>query len=249
MILRNFVLLPIFVAGIIIFALPIYFRIFNVGNFVGITFFSVATLVTIFWNKITPLLEIKFFRITASIILGIVAVLLVIFVVVSAFMIAEIRNSPPENSTLIVLGCKVKGETPSLMLEKRLLAALDYLEKNENTFCVVSGGQGADEAISEALAMQRFLVQNGISSGRIILEDKSTSTFENLSFSLKLLEKNGLDKGNLTIVSSEFHLLRASVIAKKLGLETTSLPAKTSWYLFPTYWLRDAMGNVYEFIF
>lgn len=84
---------------------------------------------------------------------------------------------------VVVLGAHVKGELPSKALLKRLEAALDYGEKNPETKLVLSGGQGFGENITEALCMKRYLVKNGISSDRLILEEKSTDTRENLKFS------------------------------------------------------------------
>ena len=134
------------------------------------------------------------------------------------------QEVPTEADYVIVLGARVKGTIPSLSLQYRIDAAAQYLLKNEETIVIVSGGQGPDEDLSEAEAMRRGLVSQGIKAERILLEDQSTSTYENIAFSKKLIP-SGLETGLL--VSNDYHLYRAGLIAKKAGLKVTGLPAKT----------------------
>lgn len=134
------------------------------------------------------------------------------------------QEIPTDADYVIVLGARVNGTVPSLSLQYRIDAAAQYLLKNEETIVIVSGGQGPDEDISEAEAMRKGLVAQGIEAERIILEDQSTSTYENIIFSKKLISR-GLETGLL--VSNDYHLYRAGLIAKKEGLVVTGLPAKT----------------------
>ena len=158
-------------------------------------------------------------------------------------------NRPPDgNTTVIVLGCKVRGEEPSLMLRQRIMTAYRYLDQNPSAMCIVSGGQGADELISEAESMKRVLVEQGISEDRIILEDRSTGTDENIRFSIEKMNEYGIS-GSVTIVTNEFHQLRAKLIADKYGLESYSVSARTSLWLLPTYWLREWFGVCYQIVF
>lgn len=124
----------------------------------------------------------------------------------------------------LVLGAKVNGEIPSLSLQYRLEAALRYAKQHPNVKLVLSGGQGPDELISEAEAMKRYLVAHGISEGRLILEKNSSSTYENISFSKKLLPNS---VSGITIITSDYHLARARKIASRLGLETDAVAAET----------------------
>lgn len=124
----------------------------------------------------------------------------------------------------IVLGAKVNGETPSLSLQYRLEAALQYAEKYSFVKLVLSGGQGPDELISEAEAMRRYFINHGISEDRLVLEKKSSSTYENIFYSKTLLPPS--NKG-VTIITSDYHLARARKIAVKLGLETDVVEAET----------------------
>lgn len=139
-------------------------------------------------------------------------------------------GSPQEEVPyLVVLGAKVREDGPSVSLWDRIYAAADYLNAHPDTIAIVSGGQGTDEPITEAQAMYDELVKLGIPEERIWMEDKATSTDENMRFSLELIEeKTGSRPEKLGILSSEYHLYRASLMAKKLGIGFVGVPAKTS---------------------
>ena len=124
----------------------------------------------------------------------------------------------------IILGAKVNGETPSLTLRYRLEEALTYAEAHPDVKFILSGGQGPDEDIAEGEAMRRFLTERGVQEERLLLETESTSTYENLLYSKELLPD---DVNAVTIITSDFHLARARMIADSLDLETDALPAKT----------------------
>lgn len=129
------------------------------------------------------------------------------------------------NAYAIVLGARVKGNgEPSLSLQYRLETAVEYLQKNSHVKVIVSGGQGKEEPMSEAERMYTYLLEAGIAKERIIQEDASTSTYENLLFSKELLPE---DEKGLTIISSDFHLARAQYLAEKLDLEVDVVPAQT----------------------
>lgn len=131
------------------------------------------------------------------------------------------------------------------MLSERLEVAFEYLEDNPDVLCIVTGGQGENEDITEAKAMKDYLVNKGIDDFRILIEDKATSTVQNLEFSKKILDENNFGY-NITIVTDGFHQYRASLIAKDLGLKPNALSAKTKPYLLPTYWVREWFGIAYE---
>ena len=149
---------------------------------------------------------------------------------------------------LIVLGCGVNGDRPSLMLTERLDAAYDYLNTHEEVVCILSGGQGKGENISEAECMYRYLTEKGIARDRLYKEDRSTSTRENLLYSKKIIEEKNLDP-QVIIVTNEFHEYRASVIAEHTGIKPSAVCGKTAWWLLPTYYLRELYGIVFEWIF
>lgn len=129
-----------------------------------------------------------------------------------------------KHSYAIILGAKVNGSIPSRSLQYRLDAAVQYSHEYPNVRFVLSGGQGPDEQLSEAEAMKNYLIEKGIEESRLILETTSSSTYENILFSKKLLP-DSID--HVTIITSDYHLARSRKIAHQLGLETDALAAKT----------------------
>ena len=130
---------------------------------------------------------------------------------------------------VVVLGAKVNKQGPSVSLWDRICAAYEYAETHPNTILILSGGQGTDEPITEAECMYRELVNLGIDPKRIWIEDEATSTWENINFTLDLIEeKTGQRPQKLGILSSEYHLFRASLFAKKCDVEFVGIPAPTS---------------------
>lgn len=142
---------------------------------------------------------------------------------------------------VVVLGAGVNGTEPSLSLRNRIDAAYDYLTAYPTAICVVSGGQGTGEQITEASCMQRELVARGIASSRIWMEDAATNTRENIRFSLDLIEKKTGDRPTeIGLISSEYHLYRAGLLAKAEGVNACGIPAKTTWItLRVNYYLRE----------
>lgn len=130
---------------------------------------------------------------------------------------------------MVVLGAKVNPNGPSVSLWDRICGAYTYLEEHPQTIAVLSGGQGSDEPITEAECMYRELVALGIDPKRLWIEDDATSTWENLNFTLNLIEeKTGERPQKLGVLSSEYHLFRASLFAKACNVEFVGIPAKTS---------------------
>ena len=130
---------------------------------------------------------------------------------------------------IIVLGAHVQGTRLTLALLERTRRALQYLKENPETKAVLSGGQGEGEDISEAQAMCNYLVEHGIDRERLILEGRSTSTTENLKFSLEII---GLDH-SVGVVTNNFHVFRGTAIGKKCGCkEIYPIPSRyRSWRL------------------
>lgn len=145
---------------------------------------------------------------------------------------------------VIVLGAGVNGTEPSLTLRERINSAYDYLSKNPEAVAILSGGQGEHEDITEAACMYQELTELGIRPDQLIVEDQSTSTIENLQFSLDAVEsENGFRPNRIGIISSEYHLFRATQFAKDLGLDPIGIPAKTTWIpLRINYYLREIVA-------
>jgi uncharacterized SAM-binding protein YcdF (DUF218 family) len=132
--------------------------------------------------------------------------------------------APEKADYLIVLGARVKGTVPSLALQARIDRAAEYLKENEETIAIASGGKGRGEDISEAESIKNELIALGIDRSRILIEDQSTDTYENIGFSKKLIPQ-GATSGLL--VTNDFHIFRAKMIAANEGLDLNGLPAKT----------------------
>lgn len=172
------------------------------------------------------------------------AICLMIFVVTEVRIIgAMTTRSQKDLDYIVVLGAGLHGTEPSNPYKARLKRAAEYLKENEGTVAVLSGGQGSDEAISEALAAKNVLVdQYGIDESRLILEEKSRDTEQNLKYSLEII---GDPDACVGIVTNGFHELRAMSIAGEVGYENVySVPAQT---LFPVgihYCVREFFGMV-----
>lgn len=238
------------IIGAVLFSIPfVFYGIMNIGNFTGIVLSAVLIVWGILPEKTADILSLIWSRFVGKILIVIlcaaVSLIAVFTVVETACMIHAANIKPDENSTLVVLGCRVYGEKASLMLSERINAAYIYLTEHSDTPCVLSGGKGDDEGISEAECMRRELLLKGISPDRLYMEDRSTSTRENLSFSLEIIKENSLPE-NIAIVTNEFHCYRAGRVAKSVGIDYSCVPAHTALWLLPTYYVRDLYGILYE---
>ena len=155
---------------------------------------------------------------------------LLIVGITEAIVIAFSFGNPKEQvDYMVVLGAKVNADGPSVSLWDRICGAYTYLEEHPDVIAVLSDGQGTDEPITEAECMYRELVSLGIDPQRLWIEDEATSTWENLHFSLDLIEeKTGRRPTELGVLSSEYHLFRASLFAKACGVDFVGIPARTS---------------------
>lgn len=176
----------------------------------------------------------------------------VFFSVIEGIIIcAAVQDTPSDLSHIIVLGAGLKGDKPSLTLKQRLDKSYEYLMDHPNTKVIVSGGQGFDEPVTEASAMERYLLDKGIKKERIIKEEASTSTYENLKFTKDLLYERGEDVTALKIgiVSNDFHIFRALHLAKELAYgEVYGCSAKSITWLKPNNYIREAFAVVKDCI-
>ena len=181
----------------------------------------------------------KILRLLLSVFL---AVGILLAAITGSFIAHAAMGTPHTNCEyMVILGAGVNGTVPSLALKNRLDSAVQYLHAHPQTVCIVSGGQGAGEEISEALCMYNYLTAQGIGKERVWMEDQATSTRENLAFSLSLIEsKTGSRPTRIGILSSEYHLYRAGLVAKELGISPIGIPGKTTLpFLFLNYFLRE----------
>lgn len=173
------------------------------------------------------------------------------FMIIEGLILIE-GNKKSENKVdyVLVLGARLYGTVPSPALLERLMVAKDYLTENKDVKVVVSGGQGEDEYIPEAQAMKEYLVDNGIEEDRIIIEDKSTSTFENLQFSLDTIrEFDDKEDIDVLIVTNKFHMFRAKFLAKRIGMNPYGLSTKIPPTIIIQSYIREYFAVIKSFIF
>lgn len=235
----------LFVLGGLCFAfvaIPLLgYGIMNMGVLALTAIGVLLILLPALWAKIAGIKWLKRF-IIAAIILG-----LGYCGFVSAWMLrCAYFNAPPKQSgyTLVVLGGGIRGDEPMLMLRRRLNAAWRYMKEDPDAVCIVTGGQGPDEDYTEAWVMKKYLTENGVGPDRVIMEEQSTNTRENIAFAWALVP----DKNTpVIIVTDEFHQLRANLFASQYQ-KAFGISSATPWGLLPAYWLRDMLGVAVAFL-
>lgn len=171
----------------------------------------------------------------------------ILFAIVEACILSGFSKKGPDGlDYLVVLGAQMKSGGPSKALQYRLDEAIRYLEENPGTQVIVSGGQGSDEHISEAQGMYNYLIEKGIDPVRIIKEDKSKNTFQNLTFSAEFLDEANDSVG---VVSNNFHIFRAEKIAQKAGYANIyGIAAKGEPFLQFNNMMREFFGVMKDFL-
>ncbi|MBQ3137761.1 MAG: YdcF family protein [Clostridia bacterium] len=156
------------------------------------------------------------------------AVFALLLLAVAAFITAEIKscrgNAEGEKDFLLILGCRVRGDEAEETLRMRAVKAAEYMREHPHTVAIACGGiVHEDQNISEAQAIEEILISEGTEKERIIREDKSTTTVENFKNAKKII---GDPEGQrIALLSSDFHLMRAKLIAKKAGLDCQTVSA------------------------
>ncbi len=169
-----------------------------------------------------------------------------VFVMLESMIVINMVQKPKEEcSVIIVLGCQIRGEKITKSLRKRLDTAYSYAASRPDTMIIVSGGKGYGENISEAQAMYDYLCEKGIEPERIYMEDRSVNTAQNLRFSLAYIDKKDEAVG---IVTSNFHIFRAKMIARANGLSNVyGIASPSDEILFVNYMVREAIGILKDF--
>ena len=169
------------------------------------------------------------------------------FLWVQGCILSQIHaEGDPDLDYIIVLGALVYEDGPSSILRARLNSAYRYLEENPDTLCIVSGGQGYNEPFSEAEGMRRYLMEKGIDEERILMEDESKNTLENIRNSKAIIADEDAAVG---IVTSNFHVYRACAIARKQGIDNVSgIAAYVVWAYMPNNMFREFFGIVKDTI-
>ncbi|MCR4840505.1 MAG: YdcF family protein [Lachnospiraceae bacterium] len=177
-----------------------------------------------------------------------VSVLLLIFVITQFMVLSGFSAAGQKNlDYIIVLGAQVKDDGPSVVLRYRLDAAVEYCKENPNTIVIVSGGQGGNESSTEASVMRDYLVRKGVNINKILVEDKSSNTDQNIDYSAEFLDKSANTVG---IVTNNFHVTRAVLLAKGAGYEKVyGISAGSSAFYLPNNMLRETAGIMKDFLF
>lgn len=149
--------------------------------------------------------------------------------------------------TILVLGAGIFNEHVTPMLANRLDRALKLYNQQPDTQFIVSGGQGPDEPISEALAMFRYLVDRGVNPAQILMEDASTSTYENIKFTKALIQQSFNTKPKIVCVTSQFHIMRAVLFGQKLDLKLKGVGSHTPYHFFEVALIRDFLALMYQY--
>lgn len=234
------VVIGIGVAIIAIYFSPLFKSKVNIGNIFGISIGAFIITVSVFFEKIVYLFSFTLGKIIICFLLVIISIFFIAFFTTLIKIISNSRLSATDEDIVIILGCRVKGKKPSKALYSRCLYASKFLKANPNAKAILSGGQGKDEQISEAECMYGILTSLGIDESRLIKEEKSTSTYENLLFS-----KEFTDTNRIAIATSEYHIYRAKLIAKELGFSASAIPAKSIPVLRVSYFTREVFGVWY----
>ncbi|WP_424245267.1 uncharacterized SAM-binding protein YcdF (DUF218 family) [Elusimicrobium posterum] len=245
--MKKTILNLFFIAGILLIldALVITFITGpNIANF--LTFASGAAFVLLAY-VIHEKVKNKFMRFAAF--CG--ALYLCYALCMSAFIVYSARpNTSYTEDSVIILGAGIKGDKVLPTLKKRLDAGVKYLQKNENAIVIVSGGQGHGESISEALAMKNYLLSKGVKEERILMENQSRDTRQNLAFSKEILDTHFAEKSDYTTlcITTRSHLYRAQQLGKEINWNMTGLASDVPFYLAPPVYLRETLALPYAWL-
>lgn len=143
---------------------------------------------------------------------------------------------------IIVLGAGIIGTEVTPLLAARIDRGIELLNRNPHARLIMSGGQGPGEDIPESEAMTVYALDKGVDIEKIILEEKSVSTEENLRFSRELMIK---ENPRIIIVTTAYHVFRALILARQQGIKCVGFGAKTKWYFTLNALLREFAGYMH----
>ncbi len=226
------------------FLLPFLFGIRHAGSIAG-TLLSLALLLyfscnSLIGNWMQRIWANGIGHVLLCVFLGTLAVCIVGGLVCSLQMLLTILKRPKQSAPAIVLGCTMNNSLQKRMLSRRIDAAYAYLTKFPEAKAILSGGSTGRSAVSEAQWIKQALLERGIAEDRLLTEEASMTTYENLLNARRILEEKELGTA-VTIITNGFHQRRCAVIAKELGLRARHTSARTAWYLIPCCWVRECL--------
>lgn len=164
------------------------------------------------------------------------------------FVYGTIDTVDYNEDAIVVLGAGLNGDRLTIPLKLRLDKTLQYYVKNKDVKIVVTGGMGPGETVTESYAMKKYLVQMGIPKEIVFEDSLSVSTYENFLFAKKILDKEFSDFYTIAFVTNNFHIYRASRIAKTVGFSSNHVSIKAQWYSMPVNYLRECAAVFKYFI-
>ncbi len=224
---------------------------FNLGVILPMILGTPILLYGLFFERMQELCSYGMLNIMRSAVIMLYIVFILGFAVCLTLMLTAPKLEDDKNvDALIVLGAAVQGEEMSLTLKNRVQRAVDYLNVNENTVCVVSGGMGTGENVTEASAMAKYMYDNGIDPARVIVEDRATSTYENFRFSKVLLDERLQEGYTTAYVTTDFHVYRAGKYASRAEFENCrGISVPSAWWMWPNFYLREYAAIVHSMVY
>ncbi|MGL4450562.1 MAG: YdcF family protein [Sarcina sp.] len=182
-----------------------------------------------------------------------VAVFVISFIIIEGIIWYDIIGSDlshkvPDSKYIIVLGAGLEGDKPGNILTERLDVAIDYLNTHKDTKVICSGGQGVSEIVPESVAMKNYLLEHGISESRILQDNRSMSTIENLENSKAILDSRGDSHVKVSVITSSFNILRAKIIDDQIGLDANYIGANSKFRFNVNYSIREYGAILYNYI-
>lgn len=221
-------------------------------RFSGYLLFAAAAVLLCLGYLFQAAKKYKWEKVCKGIVLVCLAAGVLLFAALEAWVISWARtDSDTPVAAVVVLGAGVNGTVPSLSLQVRLEAALDYIADKPDIPIVVTGSQGPGEDISEAQCMADWLVDHGVAADRILLEDQADNTEENVAFSQQILTDKGISlTDNVAVVTSDYHLCRAHLLWGLPGMVPVAAHMPEAyWPLTVNYFIREAFAVAAELVF
>ena len=221
-------------------------------NALGIVFavlWAFGTILTVGANFFAFVPEIPFYDYIILPLIYIIGYMECLFISTVACSYLSVKYTPPyDRDYIIILGCAIRGDgTLTPLLKGRVDSAVAFEKKQyektgRHAVFVPSGGQGADEIVSEGEAMEKYLRSIGIPSQQIAREDQSVNTYQNMLFSKRVIDAHGGADSRIAFATTNYHVFRGYILSKKLGFEAKGIAAKTKPYFFPNAFLREFIG-------
>jgi len=210
-----------------------------------VTNFNLGTVLQGFVAGLIIIYALCFDRLVRSVhIIGVILCVIPLIFMTCLAIYGNCDNTQYNEDVVIVLGAGIRGEQVSITLARRLDEAVNYYHRNPRALIIVCGGQGFQESIPEALAMERYLIAKGIPPAKIIKEEKSTSTYENFSFAREILNNYFPQGFSSVLITNDFHVYRATKLARYAGISAGHIGAYTEWYTIPVNYLREMLAVV-----